>query len=1530
GGVVCVWKADARGNMAPSVQYRRKNSAITAAVFCGGPAHSADALAQAFSPSFFFATEGGAVCYADDLGHCSEVQQLTSQVDKLMFYEASRRLVVITRSLLMTQLQVGEDGRVSQFMKVKLSVSASSVRERGLREVTWAGPGLLAAATGEGLVRFWDLSTAKNYVLTLPSGGLDRTDKSTCISFDPIRRYLAVGSAYGCVAIWKFVGDYGSAEQLSSDENQASRAARRKERWPYARMLPTRTTWSLKKLLSGQCAAPTATASSQRPNDWRALAPTTLDSVARGERHFCFNGGGYAFRETPHIVYVFRVLPGNVAIIQLSSDTLSIEYQKGGGYGGSGGVPAGAHGGMEMSTSDVTAASSSPSSVEGEQIVRCDISIKGFHLQGDSLLVHNSKQAQLVKLRGAGLAPKRSDPWPCSARSVAVDDARDQAFVAAGSRGGFKSALAFTEAEGNPILLSLCGCFLAVATDAGVIKLYDVSKRAKIDTSTLPVRPLGNAGVFKCPSTGKSLGVIRSIRCNADGTRVSILSDKVHGQALKIRFPDSRIHVYGSDKDAVESYDWGSEGRFPTAHFWDPQEPRLLAVEARRATGGNGRGGTAPLKTKPPPSDNGEEKKEGGGRGTGEAKIGGEAKYGGDSEAAAAAKSSARARAATLGDSSMCEAEVTTLFVTSDFGILMQDSFPLEEPLEALLGLQVPRLYFTAREVAVADDKMGEGVEEDHAPEGVGVLVEKGGGVAADGAGKGGKKALLARRPLLMSRAMRDFAGLDQVDEKTSAALLDFSLHLTVGDMDKAYAAVRLIKSTTVWENMAHMCVKTRRLDVAELCLGNMGHARGAAAVRLAKMEPEPEVAVAQVATQLGLLDDAVRLYRECGRYDLLNRLYQAAGLWERALEVAEAHDGINLSTTHQLYAQHLEKVVGDTAGAIQHYELAGTHCTEVPRMLFERGRVDDLEDYITQGNNVQLLKWWSQYLESRGEFEKARKTYTRAQDYLSLVRLACHGGQVDRAIGIVNESGSAPAAYHLARHLEAVGRTAEAVSFYARSCRFNHAIRLAKDHGMDSEARHTTTSRCRLSFLMGFALKSRPSLMVSVAEYLEDKGELEKAVQLYQKAGEVTRALDLCFRAGSAGSSGAGGGSPEDGNPAMFEALKSMMDDLGSHASPQVLSRCVDFFVANGQFDKAVGLCITSGKHSRAIELCVTHKVPISEEMAEELTPQSEARGDNNKQGHDTHTRNRESKPGERSAEEAKSVREDVLRELAKACKRQGNFHLACKKYTQAGDRLKALKCLLNSGDTKSIVYYAGVSRSRDIYILAANYLQNLDWHDDPQVMKSIIAFYTKAKAHLQLSDFYDACAQVEIDEYRDYEKALGALNEAVKQLTKAGSSGDKLAQLNKRVFLVERFVQARRLSKDDPDGMATMCQQLLANDELETAMRAGDVFAALVDHFFERGNWQQCYSLIGSMRDRGIVPDPYLDHGVLVRVCQEVGVPVEELDPSSARPAQATASFGDEAQDEVGEEELPMEEDVASEDEASVDGDDRGRAYK
>ena len=71
-------------------------------------------------------------------------------------------------------------------------------------------------------------------------------------------------------------------------------------------------------------------------------------------------------------------------------------------------------------------------------------------------------------------------------------------------------------------------------------------------------------------------------------------------------------------------------------------------------------------------------------------------------------------------------------------------------------------------------------------------------------------------------------------------------------------------------------------------------------------------------------------------------------------------------------------------------------------------------------------------------------------------------------------------------------------------------------------------------------------------------------------------------------------------------------------------------------------------------------------------------------------------------------------------------------------------MKSLLKSGDTEKIIFFAGVSRQREIYIMAANYLQSLDWRQDPEVMKSIISFYTKGRALDSLATFYDACAQV------------------------------------------------------------------------------------------------------------------------------------------------------------------------------------------
>ena len=87
---------------------------------------------------------------------------------------------------------------------------------------------------------------------------------------------------------------------------------------------------------------------------------------------------------------------------------------------------------------------------------------------------------------------------------------------------------------------------------------------------------------------------------------------------------------------------------------------------------------------------------------------------------------------------------------------------------------------------------------------------------------------------------------------------------------------------------------------------------------------------------------------------------------------------------------------------------------------------------------------------------------------------------------------------------------------------------------------------------------------------------------------------------------------------------------------------------------------------------------------------------------------------------------------------------------------------------------------------------------------MKTIISFYKKANSYDSLANFYDACAQVEIDEYRDYEKALGAMMEAMRQLEQSNTAEKEtnLAMMRKRIGFIEKFVTARKaLNGGDAD---------------------------------------------------------------------------------------------------------------------------------
>ncbi|XP_028845088.1 intraflagellar transport protein 140 homolog isoform X3 [Denticeps clupeoides] len=483
----------------------------------------------------------------------------------------------------------------------------------------------------------------------------------------------------------------------------------------------------------------------------------------------------------------------------------------------------------------------------------------------------------------------------------------------------------------------------------------------------------------------------------------------------------------------------------------------------------------------------------------------------------------------------------------------------------------------------------------------------------------------------------------------------------------------------------------------------------------------------------------------------------------------------------------------------IKSYEKSDTHRVEVPRML-----IDDsvaLENYVDKMKDRNLYKWWAQYLESQSDMESALHYYENAQDYLSLVRVHCYLGNIQKASEIANETGNRAASYHLARQYEGQEDISQSVHFYTRAQAYNNAIRLCKENGLDEQ-------------LLNLALLSNPEDMMEAACYYEEKGtHMERAVMLYHKAGHVSKALELAFAT------------------QQFAALQLIAEDLNENSDPALLARCSDFFIKHGQYQKAVELLVAAKKYHEALQVCLDQSLTVSEELAESMTVPRDS----------THL--------------SEVERKDLLEQIADCCMRQGNYHLATKKYTQAGNKLKAMRALLKSGDTEKIVFFAGVSRQKEIYIMAANYLQSLDWRKDPEIMKIIIGYYTKGRALDLLAGFYEACAQVEIDDYQNYEKALGALTEAYKCLSKAKSRNaeeqeSRLTELTQKISLVKRFIQARRLYEEDPAEAVRLCEALLQEAELDPAVRVGDAYGFLVEHHCQQGNFSQAIAKLEELR--------------------------------------------------------------------------------
>lgn len=221
-------------------------------------------------------------------------------------------------------------------------------------------------------------------------------------------------------------------------------------------------------------------------------------------------------------------------------------------------------------------------------------------------------------------------------------------------------------------------------------------------------------------------------------------------------------------------------------------------------------------------------------------------------------------------------------------------------------------------------------------------------------------------------------------------------------------------------------------------------------------------------------------------------------------------------------------------------------------------------------------------------------------------------------------------------------------------------------------------------------------------------------------------------------------------------------------------------------------------------------------------------------------------------------------------------------------------------------------MSRSREVYALAANFLQTTPAaRASPEAAARVAAFYEKAGAHASLAAFHEARARDALEaapgaragaDYaavaRELEAAARAAARAAATAAPGGDSGDggggwdvRAADLAACARDAAAFVEARATLRTDPAAAVATCQRLLAAAGLggggageisESAaaaaasaprVRPGDVLAALVEWCAAEGNAAQALQLLHQMAARGLEPARFLEPALVRGVYETNG---------------------------------------------------------
>ena len=712
--------------------------------------------------------------------------------------------------------------------------------------------------------------------------------------------------------------------------------------------------------------------------------------------------------------------------------------------------------------------------------------------------------------------------------------------------------------------------------------------------------------------------------------------------------------------------------------------------------------------------------------------------------------------------------EVFLLFYTSENGVNSLESHKISRENQGIFGLYAPDIYFISS-VPDPDTKCS-----------------------------------------ITTKKMQFFQGLDKIDEDISKSLIEFSLLMSCGKLDEAYKIVKNIKTANIWENMAHICIKTKRLDVLEVCLSNMRFERGIKAFREARHEKEPEAKLAKVAMHLNLIDDAKKLLKEVNRWDVLIKFYICIGEYEKAIETAKENDRIDLQNTYYRIAQHYEQT-GEIDEAINYYKLSGSGTKEIPRMLISLNYIDKLEETLKEDGNPESLLRLASYYESQEEYEDAMEYYKKADDIQNVIRLYLKENHIDEAIKVFQEGkekfkmkkeqkylkGYMDGAYLIGNYYEKNNSMKNAIDYYRVSGRFNQAFRLAKEKGLDKEIYALGTQ----------APKNTQNL---IAEYFEKKNKLKEAIDLYLQGSNIRKGLNLCLATNQ------------------LDKVRELSRVLEAKQDKDTLKALAEYFAGQNEHEKALELLIRIKDYESAMKICENHKVRISQETANAMKEDLEKEKDN-------------------------KTKKELTARLAKLLMTQGDFEMAHDIYVKMGNLKKAMKCYIKMGDKNKVIEFAQICRNPELFILAANFLQNLEW--TPDVIKIIVSFFNKAKAYYNLSQFYTVLGVSAINEKKDFKKGEEYLKEALKVIMKVRENDDKknnkIDEIKKKLDFIDSLNDMNdKLKGGDAAGALNRCNELLKISGRDDILSDKDIYGFMFKiHYFQK-DFQNAFVVLEQCR--------------------------------------------------------------------------------